>query len=233
MQPSSCPEFFHPGMAFDELTAAYDRLQLRFGDPALHAVYGGGCRQSPALCFVFMNPTGRNRTAQPGWEGIHAPWIGTGRVWRIFASLGLLPEELAARVISLKPDGWTPALAEELYSCLSDRGIYVTNRGKCTLPDARPIPDRVYREYLPFLRRELELVQPKRIVAFGNQVSSLLLGKPVSVSRCRGLSFPLEVGGSVIPLWPVYYPVGNGSMHLTKAMEDLKVLLTEAGFVAS
>ena len=114
MQQPNFPELFRPGITFDELIAAYDQLQLRFGDPALHAVYGGGCRQSPAICFVFMNPTGRNRTSQPGWEGIHVPWIGTGRIWRIFASLELLPEEVAARVIPLKPDDWTPELAEEL-----------------------------------------------------------------------------------------------------------------------
>lgn len=211
-------------MTRDDLIIEYDRLQTVHGGEGLRSVYWGGCETEPEICFVFMNPTGRNVSAQPGWEGIHAPWLGTKQVWGIFYDLGFLSDELYERIRVMKSDEWTPEFAQELYGHLAGQKVYITNLGKCTLPDARPIPNRVYREYLPFFLEELQLTRPEKVIAFGNQVSSLLLGQSISVSQCRKQSFSLDFGCKM-SVWPVYYPVGNGRFNLPKAMEDLRYII--------
>ena len=40
-------------------------------------------------------------------------------------------------------------------------------------------------EYLDLLKQEIEIIKPKVVVLFGNQVSSIVLNKKISVSQCR------------------------------------------------
>jgi len=211
---------------FEKLERQYDRMQKIYGDPGLHAIYYGGCLHQPETAFVFMNPTGRNLAASLDWPGKRVPRVGNKLVWQLFWQLGFLPQDLYHEVLSRKPQQWTVALADKLYEALDEQGVFVTNLAKCTQPDARPLPDRVYREYLPFFLEEMALVRPKRIVAFGNQVSSAILGQKISVSRCRRQSFPLELFGERVPVYPVFYPVGNGRMNYPKALADLQEILS-------
>ena len=44
----------------EELNKYYDELQLKYGDKNLDAIYNGGCKNNPRICFIFMNPTGKN-----------------------------------------------------------------------------------------------------------------------------------------------------------------------------
>ena len=48
-----------------DLYKEYDKLQLEYGDKSLHSIYNGGCMEKPNICFVFMNPTGRNIASLP------------------------------------------------------------------------------------------------------------------------------------------------------------------------
>lgn len=207
------------------LDGQYDRLQALYGDPSLHAIYYGGCLDRPKTAFVFMNPTGRNVATRPDWPGMRAPWLGTKGAWQLFWQLGFLPGALYDELLAKKPEQWTAGLAAELYGTLAGQGVFITNLAKCVLPDARPLPDRVYRAYLPFFMEELALVSPSRIVTFGNQVSSVLLGRRISVSQCRRQRFPLSLNGAAVPVYPVFYPVGNGRMNYPKALEDLREIL--------
>lgn len=43
-----------------DLDKEYDKLQLKYGAKGLHSIYNGGCTAHPDICFIFMNPTGRN-----------------------------------------------------------------------------------------------------------------------------------------------------------------------------
>ena len=63
-------------MTFEDLNHEYDLLQMKYGDKSLHSIYNGGCSNNPDICFVFMNPTGRNVASLANWHGIYAPWIG-------------------------------------------------------------------------------------------------------------------------------------------------------------
>ena len=47
-------------MQSEDLKAEYDKLQIKHGAKELTSIYNGGCTDDPDICFVFMNPTGRN-----------------------------------------------------------------------------------------------------------------------------------------------------------------------------
>lgn len=81
-------------MTLEDLKIKYDRLQHKYGAKELDSIYNGGCQNKPDICFVFMNPTGRNIASEKNWQGIKSPWIGTKNIWSLFYSLGLLDESL-------------------------------------------------------------------------------------------------------------------------------------------
>lgn len=210
-----------------ELEKEYDRLQLIYGDPTLHSVYNGGCEKKPDIFFVFMNPTGKNISTVSTWNGIHSPWIGTKNIWTLFYRINLLDEDLYNEIRSKKGSEWTEEFAQEVYDNVKKHKFFITNLGKCTQIDARPLKDNVYKEYLELLLKEIDIVKPKKIITFGNQVSSILLNKKISVSACRKEKFDLEVNNKIYPTYPVYYPVGNGYFNIDKAIEDILYIMGE------
>lgn len=209
----------------ESLHSKFDELQKLYGADDFHSIYGGGQTQRPDICFVFMNPTGRNVASDPSWEGIRAPWLGTKNIWKLFYQIGLLDEALYLQIQALKPDDWTPSFALRLYQNLASHHVYITNLGKCTQEDARPLPNKVFKSYLTLLKEEIAEVQPKVIVTFGNQVSSILLNETISVSKSRRKSFPCVIDEISYPVYPVYYPVGQGMRNINTAIDDILSIL--------
>ena len=214
-------------MQIEKLKAEFDLLQKRFGDPNLSSIYGAGCLQKPDICFVFMNPTGRNVAADPDWQGLRAPWIGAKNVWKLFAKLNLIPEELFQSIQTMRADEWTPNFAQRVYQNLADHHLYVTNLSKSTQTDARPLPNSVFIEYLPAFYEEISLIKPQCIVTFGNQVSSIILRENIKVSETRKKTFCFAVDQTSYPLYPTYYPVGQGMRNIDKAIEDIQWIINQ------
>jgi len=208
-----------------DLDIWYNKMQKIYGEKTLHAITNGGCTSSPKICFVFMNPTGRNIASVPGWNGIHSPWIGTKNVWKMFYRLGLMSEETYTIIQKIKGSEWTEEFAEQVYQEMASSRVFITNLGKCTQVDARPLPNAVYQEYLALLYKEIELLHPEKIITFGNQVSSIVLKQPICVTKCRGKSYLLKIAGHSYPVYPTYYPVGNGMRNMDFAVEDMKKIL--------
>lgn len=115
-----------------------------------------------------------------------------------------------------------------VYDNVAKHKYFITNLGKCTQIDARPIPNSVYKEYLILLYKEIEIIKPKKIICFGNQVSSIFLGENINVSKCRKQIYKKDVSNIVYDVYPVFYPVGNGMMNIDKAIEDLKYILNKS-----
>jgi len=85
---------------------------------------------------------------------------------------------------------------------LSRSDVYIANVVKCRPPENRtPEKDEV-ATCMPFLLRQLELIQPQVICALGAVASRALLGPHVSIMKIRGQRHAL--GG--IPLIPTYHP---------------------------
>lgn len=89
-------------MQLETLNKKYDKLQKKYGAKELNSIYNGGCTDNPDICFVFMNPTGRNIASNKEWKGLKAPWIGTKNIWDLFFKIGLLEENIYKKIKRLK-----------------------------------------------------------------------------------------------------------------------------------
>jgi len=212
-------------MTLEELKVEYDKLQNKYGAKELDAIYHGGCIDHPDICFVFMNPTGRNIASSKEWSGIKSPWIGTKNIWDLFYRLDLLDETIYQTIKTIKANDWTEEFASEVYDEVIKHKYFITNLGKCTQIDARPLPDEVYKEYLHLLEKEIEIVNPKVIILFGNQVSSIVLNEKIAVSQCRKKLFEKEINEKKYNCYSVFYPVGNGRFNINKSIEDILYII--------
>lgn len=80
-------------MKIEDLRKDYDELQVKYGAKELDSIYNGGCEKNPDICFVFMNPTGKNIASDKSWKGRKSPWLGTKNIWKLFYKVDLLSEE--------------------------------------------------------------------------------------------------------------------------------------------
>ena len=211
-------------MKLEDLKSEYDKLQKKYGAKELDSIYNGGCSENPDICFVFMNPTGRNIASSKEWKGIKSPWIGTKNIWDLFYKLDLLDGKIYNKIRTIKGTEWTEEFAKEVYDDVKKHKYFITNLGKCTQVDARVIPNSVYKEYLDLLRKEIEIINPKVIILFGNQVSSIVLNKKISVSQCRKQLFTDKINSKEYKFYSVYYPVGNGRFNIDKSIEDIRYI---------
>ncbi len=214
-------------MKLEDLKVKYDQLQKKYGAKELDSIYNGGCAKNPNICFVFMNPTGRNIASSKEWKGIKSPWIGTKNIWDLFYQLELMDEEIYKKIKEYKPTDWTEEFAKQVYEDVEKHQYFITNLGKCTQVDARVIPNSVYEEYLDLLEQEIEMINPKVVVLFGNQVSSIVLKQKISVSQCRKQLFTKNINGKEYKFYSVYYPIGNGRFNIDKSIEDIKYIMQE------
>jgi len=80
--------------------------------------------------------------------------------------------------------------------------VYIANVVKCRPPGNRdPLPDEV-ASCMPYLERQIALVQPKVLVALGRVAAQTLLGNEQSISRMRGQWHSFEK----VPLRVTYHP---------------------------
>ncbi len=214
-------------MRLEDLFPIYDQLQLKYGAPELHSIYNGGCQKNPQLCFVFMNPTGKNVAASKDWKGIRSPWLGSKNIWDLFYALDLIDENIYKNIKAIKGSSWTEEFANTVYQDVAKHKYFITNLGKCTQIDARELKDEVYEQYLDLLEQELAIINPQVTILFGNQVSSIVLKEKIAVSKVRKQLFIREINGKKYRFYAVYYPVGNGRFNMDKAIEDIKWIMKQ------
>ncbi len=140
-------------------------------------------------------------------------------------NIDLLDKELYKKIKSKKGNEWTEDFAEEVYDDVIKHKYFITNLGKCTQIDARALPDSIYEKYLHLLEKEIDIVKPKVIILFGNQVSSIVLNKKISVSQVRKKLFLKDIKGTKYKFYSVYYPIGNGRFNIDKSIEDIKWII--------
>lgn len=212
-------------LKIQDLKKEYDKLQIEYGAKELDSIYNGGCEENPDICFVFMNPTGKNIASDKSWKGRKSPWLGTKNIWKLFHSLELLSDYTFDKIQTKKPKDWDYDFCDCVYEEVERNKLFITNLGKCTQIDARPLSDAVLKKYLDLLFKEIDIIKPKIIITFGNQVSSIILNKKISVSENRKIYHELEVNGIKYKVYPVYYPVGNGIFNIDKSIEDIKWII--------
>ena len=87
--------------------------------------------------------------------------------------------------------------------------------------------DMQFRDPILVERILYSFVKPKNIISFGNQVSSILLDKKISVSDYEDIKFEnLNIKGTVYKVYPAYYPVGQGRRNLPKAISRIRTVVS-------
>lgn len=105
---------------------------------------------------------------------------------------------------------------------LDRRDVYITNVVLCRPPGNRdPLPDEIDL-CQPYLREQLDLVDPKVVVTLGNFATRVILDRPVSISRVRGQR---EIWNGRVVI-PTYHPAavlrggGDASRTMGAVRED-------------
>ncbi len=84
--------------------------------------------------------------------------------------------------------------------------VYIANVLKCRPPGNRnPAPDEV-AQCDPFLKRQIELVNPKLVLVMGRFAAQSLLGTEASIASLRGKVHHIEVAGRRVPVVVTYHP---------------------------
>ena len=89
-----------------------------------------------------------------------------------------------------------------------EKNAYITNIIPWRPPGNRSPSDIEISLCLPFLKRHIELLQPKIIVLLGGVALSAVVGKGETITRSRGIwqSYETPQTSAPIPLMPVFHP---------------------------
>jgi DNA polymerase len=101
------------------------------------------------------------------------------------------------------------------------KNVYIANIVKCRPPGNRaPEADEI-ATCLPYLERQIELIQPKLIVALGKVASNALLGKDATLASLRGKLHDYRG----IPLIVTYHPAYllRSPSEKAKSWQDLRL----------
>ena len=107
------------------------------------------------------------------------------------------------------------------------RNVYIANVVKCRPPENHNPASEEISACLPYLQRQIELVQPKLIVALGKVASNALLGKDATLASLRGIQHDYHG----IPLVVTYHPAYllRSPSEKVKAWQDLCLALKMRG----
>ncbi|MDT8390495.1 MAG: uracil-DNA glycosylase [Lentisphaeria bacterium] len=104
--------------------------------------------------------------------------------------------------------------------------VYITNIVKCRPPGNRNPNDSEARVCLPFLKRQIDLIQPKAIVLLGAVPLQFLMGK-TGITSLHGKW--LDYQG--IPVMPTFHPsfLLRSPARKKEAWEDLQLVMKKLG----
>ena len=200
-------------MKISDLNPEYDKLQQEYGAKELSSIYNGGCTKNPDICFVFMNPTGRNVASAPNWKGRRSPWIGTKNIWNLFYRIGLLNERVYEEIQRKKPQEWDEEFADLVYDDVEQHKYFITNLGKCTQVDARVLPNLVYSQYLDLLCKEIEIINPELIICCGIGLKRII---NMVYKKCNK-----NLNKDIIEVHHLSYVVGD-DIYMNEFKDELK-----------
>ncbi len=114
--------------------------------------------------------------------------------------------------------------------------VFICNILKCRPPGNRnPAPDEIAACH-PYLREQLQIIDPQVIVALGAPAAKTLLDTKESIGRLRGrfhdyylTDMPLDA--RCVPLMPTYHPAYllRSPGEKTKAWADLQMVMAKLG----
>jgi uracil-DNA glycosylase len=116
---------------------------------------------------------------------------------------------------------------------LKRKDVFICNILKCRPPDNRdPKPDEIIN-CLPFLQRQLEIINPEIIVALGAHAARTLLDNNKSIGDLRGRfhEYYPSLGKPAVKLMATYHPAyllrSYSPENRRRVWEDMKKVLAE------
>ena len=146
-------------------------------------------------------------------------------IWDLFDAVNLIDKEIYQEIKAKKPTDWTPEFCTKVYQNIKEHKVFITNLGKCTQIDARPLTNNYFLDYLPLLEKEIKIIKPKIIILFGNQVSSIFLNQKIYESQTSKQYFEKKLSKETYKCFPIFYPVGNGRFNIDKSIEDINYII--------
>ena len=107
---------------------------------------------------------------------------------------------------------------------LAREDVYIANILKCRPPNNRDPKSGEAATCTPYLQRQIELLQPRVILALGRIAAQWLLESDAPIGRLRGRTF--EFGTGATPLVVSYHPAYllRSPLAKSKSWEDLKLV---------
>ncbi len=111
---------------------------------------------------------------------------------------------------------------------LTRQDVYIANIVKCRPPNNRnPEPDEV-KACLPFLMKQIELIQPKVICALGGVAFQTLMETKAPISKFRGTLYPWRKDIHIIPTFHPAYLLRNPAKK-REVWEDVQKIMAFLG----
>jgi DNA polymerase len=103
---------------------------------------------------------------------------------------------------------------------LERASVFIANVVKCRPPGNRdPHPEEIESCH-PFLRAQVELIEPKVICTLGNFSTKLLRGDPTGISRLHGQDEVRTIGVRTIRLLPLFHPAA--ALYTPSSLQTLR-----------
>jgi len=122
---------------------------------------------------------------------------------------------------------------------LKRQDVFICNTLKCRPPDNRdPKPDEI-ANCMPYLKQQLEIIQPQVIVALGAHAARTLLQTEEAIGKLRGVFHTYSFSQAAAPakLMPTYHPAyllrNYSTQNRARVWEDLKKVVAELGIKLS
>jgi DNA polymerase len=98
--------------------------------------------------------------------------------------------------------------------------VFVANTLKCRPPDNRDPQPREIEACEPYLRAQVELIEPTMICTLGNFATKLLRGDNTGISRLHGREEVMTIGARAVRLYPLYHPAA--ALYTPSTLEMLR-----------
>jgi len=108
---------------------------------------------------------------------------------------------------------------------LTREDVYLANILKCRPPGNRDPTEEETQNCTPWLKRQIELVNPKVIVTLGKHSSHWMLKSKETMTRMRGRVYTVD-GRKVIPTWHPAYLLRNPEKK-GECWEDIQLAMKE------
>ena len=124
--------------------------------------------------------------------------------------------------------------AEEAGLARSD--CFIANVVKCRPPENRNPSTAEVAACRPWLDQQVALMTPAVVLTLGNFSSRLLLSTKEGITKLRGRSYDVEIGGRAVTLVPTLHPAAvlrGGKVPMAQVRDDLRLVATHLQEVAA